>query len=232
MPIGIITDCICVFAGALLGCLGGKRFSQSLQQKWNILLGFCSMAIGINSIIKATNMAPVVCSVLFGFLLGHMARLEERLTEFMGLILKCFPVGKFQGLNMRKYITVVVLFCASGFGIYGTFVEAMSGDASVLMSKAVLDMITALIFAVSLGSAVLVIPFLMAIVLLLMYGVGVFVAPVVSGDMLRDFTACGGILTLAAGLRVAEIKHTEITNLIPALLLVMPLSWLWSHLPF
>ena len=95
-------------------------------------------------------------------------------------------------------MTVVVLFCFSGFGIYATFVEAMSGDSSILLSKAVRDLVTAMVFAIT----------------------------------LRDFIACAGILTVAAGLRVTSIKNTAITNRIPAMLLVMPLSWLWPLLPW
>lgn len=67
-------------------------------------------------------------------------------------------------------------------------------------------------------------------VLLAMIGVGKVIAPIISPTMLMDFTACGRILTLAAGLRVAGIKNTAITNLIPALALVIPLSGLWSLL--
>ena len=131
---------------------------------------------------------------------------------------------------MEQYITVVVLCCASGFGIYGTFVEAMSGESSILLSKSVLDFVTALIFAINLRYAVAIVPAPMLVVLLAMFGIGRLIAPIVSPTMLLDFTACGGILTLAAGLRVSGIKSTPITNLIPALILVMPLSWLWSLL--
>ena len=43
-------------------------------------------------------------------------------------------------------------------------------------------------------------------------------------DMFFDFSACGGILTFAAGMRVAKIKSIPLINLIPALVLVMPFS--------
>lgn len=56
-------------------------------------------------------------------------------------------------------ITVVVLFCASGTGIYGSIVSGMTGDHSILIEKSVLDFFTALIFACILGGVVSVIAF-------------------------------------------------------------------------
>ena len=231
MPIGVLTDCLMVLIGALIGCAAGRFLSEETRKDLNILLGFCAMAIGINSIVKVASMAPVIFSVLIGYTIGAFLHLEELLTKLMGYVIRRLPFKETETFSMDRYITVVVLFAASGFGIYATFVEAMSGDPSIIISKSVLDMMTALVFAISLGAAVAIIPAFMAVVLLAMFLVGHLIAPVVSDQMLQNFTACGGILTLAAGIRVAGIKHTAITNMIPALILVMPMTWLWGLLP-
>jgi uncharacterized membrane protein YqgA involved in biofilm formation len=47
--------------------------------------------------------------------------------------------------------------------------------------------------------------------------------------MLADFSACGGIVMLATGLRICGIKIFPIVNMLPALLLVMPISATWAH---
>ena len=52
---------------------------------------------------------------------------------------------------MEFYLTAVALFCCSGFGWYSTLTEGITGDPSLLMSKAVLDGFTAMIFASTLG---------------------------------------------------------------------------------
>ncbi|MGL4213611.1 MAG: DUF554 family protein, partial [Morganella morganii] len=46
--------------------------------------------------------------------------------------------------------------------------------------------------------------------------------------MMADFTAAGGVLLIATGLRICGIKMFAVINLLPALVLVMPLSLLWS----
>ena len=46
---------------------------------------------------------------------------------------------------MTTLVTVIVLFCASGTGIYGSIVSGMTGDNSILIAKSVLDLFTAMI---------------------------------------------------------------------------------------
>lgn len=45
-----------------------------------------------------------------------------------------------------------------------------------------------------------------------------------------DLSACGGILTMAAGFRVSKIKSVPLVDLMHALILVMPFSLLWTTL--
>ena len=59
---------------------------------------------------------------------------------------------------------------------------------------------------------------------------GKLLANVLTPSMFADLSACGGVLTLAAGFRVSKIKSVELVDLMPALILVMPLSLLWTTL--
>ncbi|MDP1276942.1 DUF554 family protein, partial [Klebsiella pneumoniae] len=64
---------------------------------------------------------------------------------------------------IQSYVAIIVLFCASGTGVFGAKREGMTGDASILISKAFLDFFTATIFGCTLGIAVAAIsvPFLL-----------------------------------------------------------------------
>ena len=225
MPVGVLTDCSCVLIGGLLGTVLGSRFTPALREKLTMVLGFASMAIGINSIVKANQMTPVVIAVIFGTLLGELLHLEEHITHVFGAVTRKLPHDE-ANFDMERYITVVVLFCASGFGIYGVLVEGMSGSPAVLQSKAVLDLCTAAVFAVTLDVAVAVIALPMLAVMLAAGAIAPFVMP----EMLQDFISCGGVLTIVAGMRVSGIKQYPIANMIPALLLVLPASAIWQTL--
>jgi uncharacterized membrane protein YqgA involved in biofilm formation len=218
-----LTNCAAVLLGGLLGTYLGKILSQGLKDNLPTLFGFCSIAIGINSIIKASEMTAVVLAILVGFTIGHSLHLEHWTSKFFhGL------VGG--DIDMEFYITAVALFCCSGFGWYSTLTEGITGDPSLLMSKAVLDFFTTMIFAASLGKAICAIPLPQCAILLVVFMVGRTLSAYLTPTMFADLSACGGILTLAAGFRVSKIKSLPLVDLMPALILVMPFSMAWSAL--
>ena len=221
MPIGVLTNCAAVLFGGLLGTGLGKILPQNLKDNLPTLFGYCSIAIGINSIIKASGMTAVVLAILVGFTIGHSLHLEHWTSKFFHKLVKALHLGG-EHIDMEFYITAVALFCCSGFGWYSTLTEGITGDPSLLMSKAVLDFFTAMIFASTLGPQV--------IILFIVFCAGKLLAGVLTPAMFADLSACGGILTMAAGFRVSKIKSVPLVDLMPALILVMPFSLLWTTL--
>ena len=129
MPIGVFTNCGAVLLGGLLGTFLGKVLPETLKEHLPTMFGLCSIAIGVNSVIKASGMTAVVLAIL-----------------------------------------------------------------------------------------------------LLVFGAGKLLAGVLTPTMFADLSACGGVLTMAAGFRVSRIKSVPLVDLMPALILVMPFSLLWSNL--
>lgn len=212
MPIGVLTNCASVLAGGVIGSALGHILPASLKEHLPTMFGLCSIAIGINSIIKASAMTPVVLALLVGFTIGHLLHLEQWTSRFFHKLVKAMHLGG-DGIDMEFYITAVALFCCSGFGWYSTLTEGIAGDPSLLFSKAVLDGFTALIFASTLGKSICAIPLPQCVILLCVFGAGRLLA---------------GVLTMAAGFRVSKIKSVPLVDLMPALLLVMPFSLLWT----
>ena len=142
MPIGVLTNCASVLAGGVIGSALGHILPASLKEHLPTMFGLCSIAIGINSIIKASAMTPVVLALLVGFTIGHLLHLEQWTSRFFHKLVKAMHLGG-DGIDMEFYITAVALFCCSGFGWYSTLTEGIAGDPSLLFSKAVLDGFTA-----------------------------------------------------------------------------------------
>jgi uncharacterized membrane protein YqgA involved in biofilm formation len=104
----------------------------------------------------------------------------------------------------------------------------MTGDPTLLIVKAILDFFTAPIFASTMGLSVGVLVVPQFAVQSLLYLCASQIMPLTTPDMLADFSACGGMIMLATGFRICSIKQFPVANMIPALILVMPLSWLWA----
>lgn len=64
MPIGVFTNCGAVLLGGLLGTFLGKVLPETLKEHLPTMFGLCSIAIGVNSVIKASGMTAVVLAIL------------------------------------------------------------------------------------------------------------------------------------------------------------------------
>lgn len=227
MPIGLICNLAAVFAGGITGGVLKARLSQRMKDVLPLILGICAMVIGINSIIKVHSLPPVIIAVIIGTVLGEVIHLEDKLKRGFGAIIKVMPI-KDKNVDMEQYLTVAVLFCASGFGYFGVLTEGMTGDPSILLSKSVMDFFTGMIFATALGFSVSIIVIPQAVIFTALYLAAGALSYVVNDVMLANFISCGGVLTFASGFRVAKIKQVPIGSMIPALILVMPLSYYLS----
>ena len=137
------------------------------------------------------------------------------------------------GLPREEYlsllVTGIVLFCSSGTGIYGCLDAGMTGNATVLLSKSILDFFTAMVFACNLGAVTSLVAVPQAAVFFALFFAAKAIYPRTTTPMIGDFKACGGGLFIATGCRIAKMQDFPVADMIPAMVLVMPLSALWTN---
>ena len=234
MPVGVLVNVASVLVGGLLGTVLGKLLSKELRQKLNLVFGLCSMGIGIASIVQMQNMPAVVLALIVGTIIGTVFHLNDLIrrggVKMQRGISRLLPGAVSANGNEGLLVTAVVLFCASGTGIYGSIVSGMSGDHSILLAKSILDLFTAMIFACTLGPVTSLISIPQAIIFLLLFFSAKLLFPLTTPSMVADFKACGGLIMLATGFRIAGIMDFPIADMIPAMLLVWPVSALWTAL--
>lgn len=224
MPIGVIADAVAVLLGGLCGAWIAGKLKDGFQEQLNLVFGGCSMAMGISSIVLMEQMPAVVLSIIVGSILGLALQLGHRIDTLAIRLLRA------EDDRSAQLVTAVVLFCASGTGIYGSLLAGFNGDHSVLLAKTILDFFTAMIFACSLGAVVSLIALPQFVIFLALFLLAGVIYPLTTPVMINDFKACGGIIMLLTGIRMANIKRFPIADMIPAMALVMPISALWSAL--
>ncbi len=126
-------------------------------------------------------------------------------------------------------VTIIVLFCASSTGIYGSIVSGMTGDHTILIAKSILDLFTAMIFACSLGAVVCLIAVPQFILFMVMFLCAELILPLTTPEMINDFKAVGGFIMIATGFRILKLRLFPTADMIPTMLLVMPVSWAWVN---
>ena len=244
MPIGVIINALVVVIGGIVGALAGDKISESFKENLNTVFGACAMAMGISSVVLMENMPAVVFSVIVGTSIGLAMHLGQRIDR-AGLMMQKGISRALSGLqragkgqqepagstnnNSAVLVTALVLFCASGTGIYGSIVAGMTGDHSILLAKSILDFATALIFACSLGIVVSLIAVPQFLIFIALYLLAGMIYPLCTPAMINDFKASGGILLLATGFRMIKVKEFPVADMIPAMALAMPVSYLWTN---
>ena len=235
MPIGIVVNCLSVALGGIIGAFCGQKLPDKIKTELTQIFGLCAMGMGVASVVLMKNMPAVVFAVVLGTAFGLWANLGKWISKGASWMQK--PIGKLipnqnSSLSGDAYVStlvsVIVLFCASGTGIYGSLDSGISGDYTVLISKSILDFFTALIFACSLGGVVSFVAVPQLLIFLAIFGLSKIIYPLTTLDMIADFKACGGFLLIATGFRIAGIKAFPTADMIPAMVLVMPVSWLWT----
>ena len=91
------------------------------------------------------------------------------------------------------------------------------------------DLFSGIVFGTLFGLSVSLIAIPQFAILALLYASAAFLAPYMTPGMLSDFTACGGVIFVATGLRMCGIKIFPVINMLPSMLIIMPLSALWAR---
>ena len=237
--IGPYINSAAIVIGSVLGVLLTPIIPQRLKDGLPASFAMISIAMGIIMIMKINQLPSVSLAIVIGVAIGEIFSLEKRTQSFFSTIQ--IWINKFITLSPRKmshdvysqnYTALVVLFCASGTGVVGALSEGMDGKYDLLLVKSLLDVFTALIFSTILGASIALICIPQLIIQAALFYSAYLIMPFMTDISIGDFSACGGIIMIAVGLRIAKIKTFAVINFIPSLFLIIPISLVWSKLSF
>ena len=236
MPVGIIINSFAILLGGIVGGFAGHKIPSEIKIQLNLIFGLSAMMLGITSIGLVKNISAVILSLIIGTIVGISCKVGVRINQLGQLLerpVARFSSGGYSGLSQEEFltqlVTVIVLFCFSGTGIYGSLDSGMTGDHSILIAKSILDFFTAAIFACNLGYIVSLIAVPQFIIFTFLFLSAGLIVPLTTPEMINDFKACGGFLMVAAGFRILKLKMFPVVDMVPAMILVMPFSWLWVN---
>ena len=227
---GTIINVVTVLVGGTLGTLLGARLPERMRETIMHALGLLTMVIGVQLSLETNNVLIVLGSLLIGGLVGELLRIERGIDQ-VGQWLQERTGGDAAGSAeassaagrsgatrfSHAFLTASLVFCVGPMTILGSIQDGLSGDFTLLAVKSTMDGFAALAFASTLGpgvvfSALTVLVYQGALTL----GAG-WADAVLTDPMVAEMTATGGVLMLALGFGLLQIKKIRAGNLLPAL---------------
>lgn len=228
--LGNIVNTVAILVGGLLGILFGNAISEKMKKTVIQGLGLAIILIGMSMALQTKNTLVVIASLVIGGIIGEWIDIEKRLEQLGNRLEKILARKNQSGNFTKAFVSSSLIFCVGAMAIMGSLESGLKGVHDILFAKAMLDGISAIVFASSMGIGVIAsaIPvFIYQGVITLSAGLlqGILSAPVVT-----EMSATGGLLIIGIGLTILEIKEIKVGNLLPSVFIAIPLTLLFGYL--
>jgi uncharacterized protein len=235
---GTLLNTATVLVGGTVGTLAGDRVPRRMRELLVQVLGLFTLTYGLKVAVTpsfhdaAPDFAVVLIALLSAAVLGSLLNIDGGLLALGRWAERRVARGNPEqagGRMARAFVTTSLLFCVGPLTILGSFDDGARGDILLLGIKSTLDGIAALAFAATLGRGVL----LSAATVLVVQGSLTAAAYATRGSfdtyLITQALAAGGVMLVALGLGLLEIRRIRVADMLPALLLAPLVAALSRH---
>lgn len=235
--IGTLINVCAIISGAGLGIFVGHRLRSKTRTLLTDVLGLATLLGAASALIPLWSsryvdslpagwpLLVVLGSLIFGGLFGSALGLEDRLDHLGENLRKKFKASK-ESPFVEGFVTASLLFAIGPLAILGSISDGMSNGIDQLLLKSTLDFFAAMAFASSLGWGVAVAAIPVALYQGFWTVIGLALGEILDGYQVDAMTIVGGVLLIGIGLRLLNIKHVAVGNLLPALAIAPLLAML------
>ena len=214
---GTLLNAATVLVGGLLGTALGDRLPARFRERVVFGVGLFILAMGMKFAIDSSNLLYLLGSILIGGIAGATAGIDRRLSSFGDSLQRRFAREGRESTVSEAFVTASIVFCVGPLTFLGAIQNGLSGDATLLVIKSVLDGFTAIALAATLGWGVLL---TIAVILIYQGGLALgaaILAGLLSDLQLREMNAVGGLLLLGVGLKLLSIRDVKVADYLPAI---------------
>ena len=210
-----IVNTIAIILGSLCGLIlkGGipPAYRVTLMQA----IGLAVVLIGLQGAFKTDHLLLVIFSLVLGSVCGELLKIESRLENTGQWLEKKF--SKTGNEIAIGFVTASLIFCVGSMAIVGSMESGLAGNYQTLYAKSVLDGIVSIILASTLGVGVI----FSSISVLIYQGFITLLASslktLLTPETINEMSAVGGLLIMAIGINLLEIKKIRVGNMLPAI---------------
>ena len=220
--LGTIVNVATVLAGTGAGLVIGRRVPSHVRDTVLSGIGLITLGVGVSSFLHTDNAVFPVVSIVIGALIGELLGLEDRLERAGERLRLWAERGRAtvdaQSRFVEGYVTATLTFCIGALTIVGSLQDGISGDHQLLIVKAALDGVVAVVYASVFGWGVGFSALSVLVLQGLLTLLGVIVGDGLLDDrMVAEMEATGGPMIIGVGLRLLDLKRLRLASLLPGL---------------
>jgi len=220
---GYLFNSLLVVAGSLFGLFAGRTITESTKEAVFNMLGLVTCFVGIKMALAGSDIIPIVFCLALGTFAGSTARLEDRVRALLDTLNMRVLSGKH---TIEGFITASTLFCVGSMTIIGSLKDGLFQDGTLIRTKSVMDGFAALMLTSRYGASV---AFSAITVFIIQGALTIFshhLTFLTAPRMMNNIDGAGGLIVLAIGLNLLQLKQIKTIDMLPGLVLIV-LYGLW-----
>ena len=218
--IGAFINAVAVVCGGTIGLLLKGGLPKYLTDNIIRVIGLCSCVIGIASALKGDPILLVV-SLVLGTALGEFLRIEDGLNKSGQWLQNKMNRKERSSTFSEGFVVATLLFCVGAMAVVGSIESGLGNDRSIIYTKSILDGITSMMLASTLGLGVL---FAAIPVLLYQGSIELFAGSlkgILTDTLVTEISAVGGVMILSIGFNLVMNAKIKVANLLPGFLIAV-----------
>lgn len=234
--LGTIINSAAIIVGGVFGLLFGKILNERIQDSLQKASGICVLFIGIagamegmlklsGSSLSAGRSMLIVASLALGALVGEILNIEHSFERF-GEWLKVKTGNAKDKSFVEGFVTASLTVCIGAMAVVGSIKDGISGDYSILATKAILDFIIIMVMTCSLGKGCIFSAIPVAVFQGLITALARLIKPLMTDGALANLSLIGSILIFCVGVNLVWDKRIKVANLLPSLVFAVAIAFL------
>ncbi|CUU46864.1 DUF554 domain-containing protein [Clostridium beijerinckii] len=222
--LGTIVNSLAIIGGCLIGLIVKGRLTEKISNTIMNGLALCVLYIGISGALKGKDTLQIIICIALGALIGEIIDIDRRLNDLGNMIERKIN-GKRKNNSNDKisisegFVTSSLLFCVGAMAVVGSLESGLQGNNSTLFAKSILDGVSSIIFASSLGVGVM----LSSIAIFIYQGSITLLAgglsTILTDNVISNMSAVGSLLIVGLGFNMLGISKIKVANLLPGIFL-------------
>lgn len=224
--LGTIVNVAATILGATIGIFikGGlkENIKEALNKACGISVIFIGIAGAIPGMTTSTEILLLVVSLVIGGIAGELIDIEKR-TDRLGTKIQTAVKAKNDSSFVEGFVSATLVICIGAMAIVGSIEDGLTGDHSMLFTKALLDFVIVMVMSSAMGIGVAFSALPLGVYQGLITLCAVLIAPVISDALINNLSMVGSVLISCVGINLTFGKKIKVGNFLPALLI--PIIW-------